>query len=64
MKIKLIMAIIYGIMAGLLSFIAAGCIDGTENLTISTAKLLAAGAVFGILAVMELVKLERLAKEN
>lgn len=60
-KIRVIAAIIYGVIAGVLAIIVAGCVDGTATVGM-TANIAVAGILFGILAVIELVKAERLAK--
>ncbi len=59
-KIRVIAAIIYGVIAGVLAIIVAGCVDGTATVGL-TSKVALAGVLFGILAIMEIVKAKKLA---
>lgn len=63
-KLRLIIAIVYGTAAALMAFIAAGWMDGTEGLYVGQLKLVAAGVIFGGLAVAELVKIQKMAQSE
>lgn len=60
-KIRLIAGGAYGILAMLVGFIAACGADGTMD-TVKVSKLAIVGIIFGLLAVIELAKAEKIAK--
>lgn len=63
MKSRLTLAIVYGVCAVLLIFIAAGCMDGTTTMEINHVKMLLGGGVFVILSLVELFQMVSIAKE-
>lgn len=62
MKIRLVLATVYGVIAFILAFIAAGCMDGTETLEVMHIKLLVAGGLFAIISLIEIHKIVSLVK--
>lgn len=61
-KVKVIMAIIYGIIAMFLGAVTAGCVDGTATASM-TWNVVISGILFAILALIEIEKAVKLANE-
>lgn len=61
-KVKVIMAIIYGIIAVFLGAITAGCVDGVASVS-TTWNVVVAGILFAILSLIEIEKAVKLANE-
>lgn len=61
-RIRVIMAAVYGVVTILLGFITAGCVDGTVAVA-TTGNVALAGILFGILAIIEIEKAVKLANE-